>query len=108
MFVRASPFPVIAVLLCGLATGAAAQSVLDLGQEDEALGDIFVHPRDADFLPGQAPSRAELFKFSERYQEGRGDIARWEYRKGDTIITREVWIDQDGNKRGMIQIGPSF
>ena len=74
----------------------------------EQFGDIFVHPRDRHYLPGTAPSRAELFDSGIDYYDERGEVSRWEYRKKNRIITREVWSDENGEPKGRLGIGRKF
>jgi len=38
----------------------------------------------------------------------RGDVSRWEYRKKNRIITREVWTDENGEPKGRLGIGRQF
>ena len=75
--------------------------------EAEKFGDIFVHPRDKHYLPGTAPSRADFVGDIE-YSDERGDVSRWEYRKKNTTITRELWTNQSGETQGRMGIGRSF
>ena len=75
--------------------------------EAENFGDIFVHPRDRHYLPGTAPSRADFVGDLE-YSDERGDVSRWEYRKENTTITRELWTNQFGETQGRLGIGRSF
>ncbi len=106
MFNRILLVSIIFATLYALVLQATAQT--STKQNSDKFGDIFVHPRDRHYLPGTAPSRAELFKFSEQNIDGRGTVGRWEYRKGNRTINREVWIDQDGRTRGSFKIGRKF
>ncbi len=101
----------VATMLFGAPSLALAQSGADTTLSlDEAnrFGDIFVHPRDSRYLPEKAPSRAEFHEFRLQDLDGRGDVGVWEYRKGNRIITRELWLDENGSKRSSIKIGRKF
>jgi hypothetical protein len=77
------------------------------GKEAESFGDIFAHPRDRHYLPGTAPSRADLVESTD-FSDERGDVSRWEYRKNNRIITRELWTDNNGETKGRLGIGRTF
>ncbi len=96
-------FAFMAILACG----AGAQDKPAPLSEAELFGDIFVHPRDRFYMPGQAPSRAILE--SETYiRDGRGQVNRYEYSRGNSFIARETWQDDRGESQGRIGIGRKF
>jgi len=99
-------FSITIIAIFATIVPAATQS--NKTSEPDRFGDIFVHPRDKHYLPGTAPSRAELFEFSEQSIDGRGTVGRWEYRKGNRTINREVWKDQSGRTRSSFKIGRKF
>lgn len=74
----------------------------------ERVGDVFVHPRDRHYLPGTAPNRAELHGYRLQNLDGRGDVAVWEYRKGNRVITRELWTDDFGAMQRVLKVGRGF
>ena len=87
--------------------GAIAQTSAGSPSNPDAFGDIFVHPRDRYYMPGQAPSRATLDS-STVVRDGRGQVNRYEYTKGKTVISRETWQDDRGESQGRIGIGKKF
>ena len=99
----------ILTTLAAMLFGAGHGTVLAADNEDANLfGDIFAHPRDRDYLPGTAPSRAELGDFGIDYTDERGEVSRWEYRKDGRVITRELWTDDNGEARGRLGVGRRF
>ncbi len=71
------------------------------------FGDIFVHPRDRNYMPGQAPSRATL-QDTRTFEDTRGQVNRYEYEKNGRVISRETWTDDRGESQGRIGIGRRF
>lgn len=105
-FKKLFDLPQIITLILVIVTAGVAQAIDN--QNAEQFGDIFVHPRDRHYLPGSAPSRAELFDSGIDYNDERGDVSRWEYRKDNRIITREVWTEENGEPKGRLGIGRKF
>lgn len=93
---------------CSIAYAQNDPNTTSALKDAERFGDIFVHPRDRHYLPGTAPSRAELQEFRTQNLDGRDDVAIWEYRKGNRVITREVWTDDFGNKQSIFKLGRGF
>jgi hypothetical protein len=84
-----------------------AQDKTGQPNDPEAFGDIFTHPRDRFYLPGQAPSRAVL-EDSRTFEDSRGRVNRYEYEKNGRVISRETWTDERGESQGRIGIGRRF
>lgn len=98
----------VAFMLASFFALALAETIQAADNEEaEMFGDIFVHPRDRHYLPGTAPSRADFVGDLE-YSDERGDVSRWEYRKKNTTITRELWTNQFGETQGRLGIGRAF
>jgi hypothetical protein len=102
------PLLSVAVLAAVLAIPATtrAQDASPLS-EAELFGDVFVHPRDRFYMPGEAPSRA-ILESETVVKDGRGQVNRYEYRRGNTFISRETWQDERGESQGRIGIGKKF
>jgi hypothetical protein len=97
-----------AIGVTGTATTAAIAQQTGLEALDqEAFGDMFVHPRDRFYLPGKAPSRAML-DTTTTLEDSRGQVNRYEYSKNNTFISRETWVDERGESQGRIGIGRKF
>ena len=95
--------------LAAIFFGAGHGTILAADNEDaDPFGDIFAHPRDRHYIPGTAPSRAELGDFGIDYTDQRGEVSRWEYRKDGRVITRELWTDNNGEAKGRLGIGRRF
>ncbi len=97
----------VAALVAILAGAAAAQDKPAPISEAELFGDVFVHPRDRFYMPGQAPSRA-ILESETIVQDGRGQVNRYEYSRGNSFIARETWQDERGESQGRIGIGRKF
>lgn len=69
-------------------------------REQDKFGEVFIHPRDRHFLPENAPSRAERQSQEKVFDAERGTMFRYEYKKGNTTIYRDVWEDPDLGQRG--------
>ena len=96
-----------ALLASAFASPSLAQDKDAKAPDPEGFGDIFVHPRDRNYLPGQAPSRARLEE-TKVYEDGRGVVNRYEYDKNGTVISRETWTDERGESRGRFGVGVRF
>ena len=76
-------------------------------QTADEFAEIFVHPRDHHYLPGNAPSLPEVA--TRNFLDGdRGEVTRWEYQTDKRVITRELWTDENGETRGRLQLGRRF
>jgi hypothetical protein len=76
-------------------------------QTADDFAEIFVHPRDRHYLPGNAPSLPEVETRS--FLDGdRGEVTRWEYQTDKRVITRELWTDENGETRGRLRLGRRF
>ena len=75
------------------------------GRSGEAI--LFVHPRDRYYMPGQAPSRA-ILESETVVKDGRGQVNRYEYSRGNSFIARETWQDERGESQGRFGIGRKF
>jgi hypothetical protein len=100
-------FPVVALAaILALPLDARAEQPAPLS-EAELFGDVFVHPRDRFYMPGQAPSRA-ILESETVVKDGRGQVNRYEYSRGNSFISRETWKDERGESQGRIGIGRKF
>jgi hypothetical protein len=76
-------------------------------QTADDFAEIFVHPRDRHYLPGNAPSLPEVA--TRNFLDGdRGEVTRWEYQTDKRVINRELWTDENGETRGRLRLGRRF
>ena len=76
-------------------------------QTADDFAEIFVHPRDRHYLPGNAPSLPTVT--TEDYLDGdRGEVTRWQYQTDKRVISRELWTDENGETKGRLKLGRRF
>ena len=71
------------------------------------FAEIFVYPRDRNYLPGYAPSLPEV-TYEGTFADDRGVVTRWEFKTDKRVISRELWTDEDGETNGRIRLGRRF
>lgn len=98
---------ICAAIFLGIVAGPS-QALEPVPKSDDNFGDILVHPRDRHYLPGKAPSRAVRQSVEKVYDAERGTMYRYEYKKGDTTIYRDVWEDPDLGQRGSVGLRFKF
>jgi len=92
----------IAVFIAVVMGGSAGSgfAIEPEAKADDKFGELFIHPRDRHYLPESAPSRAERQSQEKVFDAERGTMYRYEYKKGNTTIYRDVWEDPDLGQRG--------
>jgi hypothetical protein len=103
---RLLPVAALAAILAAPVSTPAQEKPAPIS-EAELFGDIFVHPRDRFYMPGQAPSRA-ILESETIVKDGRGQVNRYEYSRGNSFIARETWRDERGESQGRIGVGRKF
>lgn len=95
------------VFMCGWVSAFCVLPGVGNAQTADEFAEIFVHPRDRHYLPGNAPSLPEVA--TRNFLDGdRGEVTRWEYQTDKRLITRELWTDENGETRGRLRLGRRF
>jgi len=76
-------------------------------QTADDFAEIFVHPRDRHYLPGNAPSLPEV-TYEDSFYDERGIVTRWEFKSDKRVISRELWTDENGETKGLLRLGRRF
>ncbi len=76
-------------------------------QTADDFAEIFVHPRDRHYLPGNAPSLPTVTTY-ESFDDERGAVTRWQYQTEKRVINRELWTDANGETKGLLRLGRRF
>ena len=76
-------------------------------QTTDEFAEIFVHPRDRHYLPGNAPS-LPTFTTEDFLDGDRGEVTRWQYQTEKRVINRELWTDENGETKGRLRLGRRF